>query len=74
MHGASWRMVVELGSEVRAWSTYPGGQSGNPVSSRYADRLEKWAVGELDEVLFPRAASEIPESRVLSVLTLEPGA
>jgi hypothetical protein len=31
-HGASWRMVVELGPEVRAWATYPGGQSGDPAS------------------------------------------
>jgi penicillin amidase len=37
-HGASWRMVVELGPELRAWATYPGGQSGNPVSPRYRDR------------------------------------
>ncbi|NTV82239.1 MAG: penicillin acylase family protein, partial [Candidatus Aminicenantes bacterium] len=28
----SWRMVVELGGEVRAWGNYPGGQSGNPGS------------------------------------------
>ena len=25
--GASWRMVVELGPTVRAWSIYPGGPS-----------------------------------------------
>jgi len=31
--GPSWRMVVELGPEVRAWGTYPGGQSGHPASS-----------------------------------------
>ncbi|MFN2317775.1 MAG: penicillin acylase family protein, partial [Gemmatimonadales bacterium] len=38
VHGASWRMVVELGEEVRAWVTYPGGQSGNPLSRWYDDR------------------------------------
>ncbi|MEO8140795.1 MAG: penicillin acylase family protein, partial [Gemmatimonadota bacterium] len=37
--GPSWRMVVELGPEVRGWGIYPGGQSGNPSSSRYLDRL-----------------------------------
>src|SRR5690606_30302189 len=28
-HGASWRMVVELGDEIKAFGIYPGGQSGN---------------------------------------------
>src|SRR3990170_3896465 len=45
-HGASWRMVVELGPELRAWGTYPGGQSGNPLSRRYDDRIAKWVNGE----------------------------
>ena len=52
--GPSWRMVVELGPEVRGWGTYPGGQSGNPASSRYADRIGQWSDGELDTLLLPR--------------------
>lgn len=51
--GASWRMVVELGPQVRAWGTYPGGQSGNPASPRYADRLGQWTRGELAPLRFP---------------------
>ena len=69
--GASWRMVVMMGSEVEAWSIYPGGQSGVPVSSRYADRIGKWAEGELEKVLFPHGASAIDPSRVASVLELD---
>ncbi len=57
--GASWRMVVELGPELRAWTIYPGGQSGNPLSPRYDDRIGKWVDGELDAVRFPRAASDL---------------
>ncbi len=72
-HGASWRMVVELGPEVRAWGTYPGGQSGNPISSRYADRLPKWASGTLDTLRFPHKAAELSGGRLSSVLTLTPG-
>ncbi|MCH9015062.1 MAG: penicillin acylase family protein [Gemmatimonadetes bacterium] len=68
--GASWRMVVELGPEIRAWTIYPGGQSGNPVSTRYADRVRKWSNGELEEVIFPRAAEEIPNERVTATLIL----
>jgi penicillin amidase len=71
-HGASWRMVVELGPEVRAWGTYPGGQSGNPVSKRYDDRLAKWRTGELDTLRFPRRASELSGRTLTSTLTLSP--
>ncbi|HLE55756.1 MAG TPA: penicillin acylase family protein, partial [Rhodothermia bacterium] len=70
--GASWRMVVELGPEVRAWATYPGGQSGNPASPRYKDRLSLWQNGELAPVLFPRTRAELDPKRVASVLRLEP--
>jgi len=57
--GASWRMVVSLGREVRAWGTYPGGQSGNPLSRRYDDRLRQWSRGGLSELHFPRAPADV---------------
>ncbi|HEV8357746.1 MAG TPA: penicillin acylase family protein [Gemmatimonadales bacterium] len=68
--GPSWRMVVELGPRVRAWATYPGGQSGNPASPRYRDRLETWLAGDLDTVLFPATPAELPAARTRSVLSL----
>ncbi len=45
-HGASWRMVVELGSKPTAFGVYPGGQSGNPGSKFYDNMIEIWAKGE----------------------------
>jgi penicillin amidase len=63
-------MVVELGPEVRAWATYPGGQSGNPASPFYKDRLRQWLGGTLDSVLFPASPAELPERRVRSRLSL----
>ncbi len=69
-HGPSWRMVAELGPEVRAWAIYPGGQSGNPASARYLDRLPRWLAGELDPVLFPKAPEGLSAERVRSTLTL----
>ncbi|HSE53795.1 MAG TPA: penicillin acylase family protein, partial [Gemmatimonadales bacterium] len=72
-HGASWRMVVELGDTVTAWGTYPGGQSGNPASAHYLDRLPLWLAGELSPVLFPRTPEEIPADRLRAVLTLRGG-
>ena len=73
VHGASWRMVVELGPELRAWGIYPGGQSGNPVSSYYIDRLAGWVAGELDSLPFPRTARDIPSDRRAASLELKPG-
>jgi penicillin amidase len=70
--GASWRMVVELGPEVRGWGTYPGGQSGNPASARYLDRLPRWEAGALDSLRFPREPEDIA-GRSAAVLDLEPG-
>jgi penicillin amidase len=71
-YGPSWRMVVELGPELRAWSIYPGGQSGNPASSRYTDRLSRWIAGELDSLVVPTSPSALDSRHVASRLTLEP--
>ncbi len=58
-HSSSWRMVVDLGGQVRAWGVYPGGQSGNPASRRYDDRIPAWQHGALAELRFPREASGV---------------
>jgi penicillin amidase len=71
-HGASWRMVVDLGPEIQAWTTYPGGQSGNPMSDRYRDRIEQWSRGELEAVRRPRTPQELDPERTSAVLTLRP--
>ena len=42
-NGPSWRMVVSLEKAgVKAWATYPGGQSENPGSEHYSDLLQRW--------------------------------
>jgi penicillin amidase len=69
-HGPSWRMVVDLGPQIRAWTTYPGGQSGNPLSERYRDRIGAWSRGELDEVRFPRVPDQLSDSIASAALTL----
>ncbi len=70
--GSSWRMVVELGSHVRAMGTYPGGQSGNPVSERYADRVRLWSEGNLELLIAPPSLDSLPEAQVRSRATLKP--
>ena len=71
--GSSWRMVVELGpQQVRAWTIYPGGQSGNPASARYRDRVAKWAAGELEEAIVPADSAALGAGRTAAALTLRP--
>lgn len=72
-HGASWRMVVELGDEVHAMGTYPGGQSGNPASPMYMNRVAGWTRGELDTLLFPKTPEALPAGRVVSRFTFTAG-
>lgn len=71
-HGPSWRMVVEMGPEVRAMAIYPGGQSGDPIDPRYKDHLGRWIAGELDTLIVPHAAAELSGARRASTLTLTP--
>ena len=68
-NGPSWRMVVALGPQVRAYGVYPGGQSGNPGSPYYNNLLETWRVGQLDELVFLRSAAEA-NARVATAWTL----
>ena len=49
-HGASWRMVVELGPKPRAWGTLPGGASGRPGSEFYDNCLAEWENGRYHEL------------------------
>jgi len=72
-NGPSWRMVVELGPTLHAWTTYPGGQSGNPASPYYKNRIPEWLAGTLEAVHVPVRASELPAAQRSGTLTLRPG-
>jgi penicillin amidase len=52
--------------------TYPGGQSGNPVSPRYLDRLPLWRDGLLDTLFTPRDTAALAPGSVRARLTLLP--
>jgi acyl-homoserine lactone acylase PvdQ len=65
-------MVVELGDRVRAMGTYPGGQSGNPVSDRYADRVRFWSEGDLELLIAPSSPDSLTPAQVRASATLTP--
>ncbi len=71
-HGPSWRMVVELSTPRKAWAIYPGGQSGDPLSPRYDDRIAKWAKGELDTLRLPRSADALSAPQRTAEMRLLP--
>jgi penicillin amidase len=52
IHGASWRLIVEMGKQIRAYGIYPGGQSGNPGSPAYDTFVDEWAAGKYFEINF----------------------
>ncbi len=67
-HGPSWRMVVELGPEIKAYGIYPGGQSGNPASRYYDNMIDDWNAGQLYPLRFMRsepAADSVAYSIIL---------
>lgn len=61
-HGPSWRMAVQTGRRPEAWGIYPGGQSGNPGSPRYAAFVKDWAEGRGYRLLLLKWPLEIPDS------------
>jgi penicillin amidase len=65
--GPSWRMVVELGKEIKAYGVYPGGQSGNPGSPYYDNMIDKWKEGEYYELKFMKSSAEILGNSLLKV-------
>lgn len=72
--GASWRMVVELAPQPIVRAIFPGGQSGNPASAHYLDRLPQWGAGTLDSVRTPHTPAELAPSDVRTTLTFVPRA
>lgn len=57
-NGPSWRMIVALGKDVRAYGVFPGGESGNPGSHYYDDMIDTWSDGKLNELVFLKSKDQ----------------
>jgi penicillin G amidase len=67
--GASWRMIVDFGDPSTSVGVYPGGQSENPLSGRYADQMKVWAQGRyLPLHVHGDPAKLPPEAKVKSIV------
>ena len=64
-NGPSWKMIVALGTDVKAYGVFPGGESGNPGSFYYDDMIGTWSNGKLNELLFLKSKAE-PSKRIIS--------
>ena len=64
-NGPSWRMIVALGTHVKGYGVFPGGESGNPGSFYYDDMVDTWSNGKLNELLYLKSKTEASE-RVIS--------
>jgi len=64
-NGPSWRMIVALGKDVKAYGVFPGGESGNPGSHYYDDMVDTWSEGKLNELLFLKNKNE-KSKRIIS--------
>ncbi|HEY3084294.1 MAG TPA: penicillin acylase family protein [Candidatus Dormibacteraeota bacterium] len=65
-HGPSWRMVVDWGAHT-AQGIYPGGQSENPASPWYTDRVDTWWAGNLRPMLSAGEAGSAGATRTWEV-------
>ncbi len=57
-HGPSWRQIIELGDEMKAYVAYPGGQSGNPGSVYYDNFVDTWTAGKYYEAVFMKSPQD----------------
>jgi len=64
--GPSWRMVVDWGAHTFQ-AVYPGGQSENPASDWYTNRVDTWWDGLLDPMLSADAAASAAGVRTWSL-------
>ncbi len=70
-HAPSWRMIVELGPEIRARGHFPGGQTGNPGHPAYDRTLQDWAGGTFHDLHFWMNQTD-DTAGTASTLTLKP--
>ncbi|HYE58940.1 MAG TPA: penicillin acylase family protein, partial [Rhodothermales bacterium] len=70
-HSASWRVVVDLsGATPTGFGVYPGGQSGDPTSARYADFLPTYLGFQLYPLYRPTSPSQFDSRRIRQRLRL----
>lgn len=61
--GGSWRMISVLDGKFHGQGIYPGGQSEDPTSPWYLDRLEPWWTGKYAPFVSYHEAEKDPHNK-----------
>jgi penicillin amidase len=67
-HGASFRMVLDVGNWDNSRAINTPGQSGNPDSPHYRDLAASWADGKYFPLLYSRPAVEKAASEIIQLI------
>ena len=69
--GPSWRMIVEFEQPLKAYGIYPGGQSGNPGSPFFDNRIEPWSKGTYNNLQLVQSPGAL-QGPILQKMNLRP--
>ena len=75
--GPSMRMVIDFSNLARndtyvGYLSYPGGQSGNPLSPHFRDIFELWKDYQYHPILFPLSIDEYPSDYIEATAVFMP--
>lgn len=68
IHGASFRMVLDVGNWDNSRAINTPGQSGNPASPHYRDLANSWAEGQYFPLLYSKQAVEKAAGEVIELM------
>lgn len=68
LHGASFRMVIDVGNWDNSRAINTPGQSGDPASKHYRDLAASWADGKYFLLLYSRTAVEAAADQVIELV------
>ncbi|WP_075056606.1 penicillin acylase family protein [Thermogymnomonas acidicola] len=69
--GQSFKMVVNLANISDSFGIYPGGQSGNPASTQYANYINDWANGTyLPLLYYPPSYDVFPSRDIMAEISI----
>ncbi|MHA1266270.1 MAG: penicillin acylase family protein [Candidatus Helarchaeota archaeon] len=75
--GPSMRMIIDFSHLARndtwiGYLSYPGGQSGNPLSPHYRDNFELWRQYQYHGILFPLSLDAYPSDYIEATVVFKP--
>ena len=75
--GPSMRMVIDFSNLVKnetwiGYLSYPGGQSGNPLSPHFRDSFELWRQYQYHGILFPLSVDDYPSDYIEATAVFKP--